>query len=271
MREPLKQVRVGGTGVGKTHQNMQFIENVYSNPNNPEARKTLIYDTNMEFSHIKPIAPQDISLFNAQQTIEIRRVLPLTASGAELGMDDKYELLCDIIDNHKFRNGLLYLEDINNYVTNAHTKHLINLLTTNRHKMMDIFINVQTFGAIPPRLWGNVNILCIHGCNDSPTQSKVQKQLSGKVDAITIANQIVQNKLDEDPRFNVSIDFRNMKVTGQYSMNDWILACEQFLALHPKKVRDQKATAKVSVEEAEKQLIYMLTKKYNGNVRLKNK
>ena len=269
-REPLKMVAVGGTGVGKTYANMQFIKNVYSNSKNPKARKTLIYDTNMEFTDIKPIAPVDIPKFNAQQKIEIRRVLPLDiASGKELGMDEKYELLCDIIDNYQFRNGLLYLEDMNNYVVDAHTKHLINLLTTNRHKLLDIFINLQTFGALPPRLWGNVNILRIHKCNDSPFQSKVKNQLSGKVEVLGIADILVNTKMEADPRFYVTVDFRSFKMTGKFSLNEYADACSKYLSLNPSLIKREATMQKIDRDKAKDSLIYSLTKKYNGNVKLK--
>jgi hypothetical protein len=269
-REPLKQVAVGGTGAGKTTENMRFIKNVYSNPKNPKARKTLIYDTNMEFPDIKPIAPHDIPKFNVQKQVEIRRVLPVDiATKQELGMDDKYELLCDIIDNYGFRNGLLYLEDINNYVIEGHKKHLINLLTTNRHKALDIFINLQTFGALPPRLWGNVNILRIHKCNDSPFQTKVKNQLSGKVEVLGIADILVNSKIESDPYFFVTVDFRNFKITGAFSLNEYVSACEKYLALNPRLIKREAAMNKISRDQAIKSLIYNLTKKYNGNVRLK--
>jgi hypothetical protein len=271
-REPLKLVAVGGTGVGKTYSSIQFIKNVYSNKRNPKARKTLIYDTNMEFSDVKPIAPQDIPKFVSQKTVEIRRVLPIDiATGKELGMDGKYDLLCEIIDNFSFRNGLLYLEDINNYVTNAHTKHLINLLTTNRHKMLDIFINLQTFGALPPRLWGNVNILRIHKCNDSPFQTKIKNQISGKVEVLRIANILVDQITEtRDPRFNVTVDFRNQKMTGQFGMDEFTMACEKYLAVNPKLVKTERMMHKITEEEAKKRLMFKLVRDYNGNVKLKN-
>ena len=224
----------------------------------------------MEFDHIKPIAPTDIPKFNAQKQIEIRRVLPIDiATGKELGMDDKYELLCDIIDHYQFRNGLLYLEDINNYVIDAHTKHLINLLTTNRHKALDIFINLQTFGALPPRLWGNVNILRIHKCNDSPFQAKVRNQLSGKVEVLGIADILVNTKIEVDPYFFVTVDFRNFKITGDFTLAEYINACEKYIAINPKHIKKEMAMHSISKEDAKKRLIYSLTKSYNGNVTLK--
>jgi hypothetical protein len=269
-REPLKQVAVGGTASGKTTANMLFLKNIYSNPKNPNARKTLIYDTNLEFDDIKPLDPKDIPKFNAQKEIEIRRILPIDIdSGKILGMDEKYELLCDIIDHYSFRNGCLYLEDMNNYVIDAHTKHLINLLTTNRHKGLDIFINLQTFGALPPRLWGNVNILRIHKCNDSPFQTKVKNQLSGKIEVLRIADIIVNTKIEIDEFFYVTVDFRNFKITGQFSLNEFVDACEKYLSLNSKLVKTESAMHNISIDEAKKRLIYGFTKKYNGNVRLK--
>jgi GTPase SAR1 family protein len=272
-REPLKLVAVGGTGVGKTHTSMKFVKNIYSNPRNPNARKTLIYDTNMEFKDIKPIAPQDIPAFNRQKTIEIRRILPIDLdTGKELGMDDKYELLCDIIDNYNFRNGLLYLEDINNYVTNAHTKHLINLLTTNRHKLLDIFINLQTFGALPPRLWGNVNILRVHQCNDTPFQTKIKNQLSGKIEVLRIADILVSQITEtRDPRFYVTVDFRTMKITGNFTTDEFIEACRKYLALNQKLVKNEMKMNKLTQEKATEKCLVRFMRLYNANVELKSK
>jgi hypothetical protein len=268
-REPMKLVAVGGTGVGKTHTSYGYIKDIYSNPKNPGARKTLIYDTNMEFKDVKPLLPAQIPDFVKQKTVEIRRVLPMDESGRELGMDEKYELLCDIIDNYSFRNGLLYLEDINNYVTNAHTKHLINLLTTNRHKLLDIFINLQTYGALPPRIWGNVNILRIHKCNDNPFQTKIKNQLSGKIEPLRIADILVNEKTRMDPRFYVHVDFATLKITGQFTTDDFINACKKYLALNNRLIKNLAKMNKISEDEATERLLVRFMHNYNGNVELK--
>jgi len=270
-REPQKLVAVGGTGVGKTYTSYNYIKNVYSNPKNPGARKTLIYDTNMEFKDIVPLLPEQIPEFVKQKTIEIRRVLPLDENGKELGMDEKYELLCDIIDNYQFRNGLLYLEDINNYVTNAHTKHLINLLTTNRHKLLDLFINLQTYGALPPRIWGNINHLRIHKCNDNPFQTKIKNQLSGKIEPLRIADILVNDKTRTDKRFYVSVDFAELKITGNFNTDDFLSACRKYLAVNPRMIKNLAKMNKISEEKATERLLVRFMHNYNGNVELKKK
>ena len=269
-REALKLVSVGGTGVGKTYTSMEFIKNVYANTRNTNARKVLIYDTNMEFKDIKPIRPEDIPTFNNQKQIEIRRILPIDyESKKELGMDDKYELLCDIIDHYQFRNGLLYLEDINNYVTNFNAKHLINLLTTNRHKLLDIFINLQTYGALPPRLWGNINVLRIHKCNDNPFQTKIRNHLSGKIEVLRIADIMVNDITRIDPRFYVHVDFRTMKITGKFNKEQFIEACNKYLALNNKLVKDTAKMNSISMDQAKEKLLVRFMHNYNGNVILK--
>jgi len=272
-REPLKMVGVGGTGSGKTHTSYKYLKDVYSNPRNPNARKTLIYDTNMEFKDLKPLAPQDIKLFNQQKKIEIRRVLPIDlATGKELGMDEKYELLCEIIDVHNFRNGLLYLEDINNYITGiSFQKHLINLLTTNRHKLLDIFINLQTFRALPPRLWGNINVLRIHKTNDSPFQNKIKDQIAGQMKPLRVAHLLVDEITKTDKYFYVTVNFTTLKITGKFSMEQYIDACKGYLALNPREVKNYVTLNNVSKDEATDKLIVNLVHNYNGNVELKQK
>jgi hypothetical protein len=270
-REPLKKVSVGGTGVGKTFQNKKFIDEEYSNPRNPNARKTLIYDTNLEFKDVTPLAVQDIPKFNRQQAIEVRRILPLDPdTRAELGMDAKYDLLCEIVDHYQFKNGLLYLEDINNYVTSvANQKHLINLLTTNRHKLLDIFINLQTFRALPPRVWGNINVLQIHKTNDSPFQSKIQDQISGHMEVLRIAHTMVDTKTRVDPRFFVILDMRTSKITGSFSIEDFVEASKRYLSLNQKKLKNYMKMHNVSQETAQERLIGDFMYQYNGNVKLK--
>jgi hypothetical protein len=271
-RQPMKQCSVGGTGVGKTFDNMKFIREVYSNPKNPNARKTLIYDVNEEFDDVKPIMPKDIPQFNRQQAIEIRRVLPRDEkTGRELGVTEKYDLLCDMIDRYQFRNGLLYLEDLNNYVMHTSSTHLINLLTTNRHKLLDIFISLQTFRALPPRLWGNINVLKIHKTNDSPFQSKIKDQIAGHMEVLRIGYIMVDDKTKFDPRFHVTLNMANKKLTGNFSLDDFVNSCEKYLSLNSVLVKNYSKMNKVNVEEAKNRIIGELVYDYNGNVKLKNK
>lgn len=266
-RQPQKLVAVGGTGVGKTHENMRFIRGIYSNPRNPHGRKTLIYDVNMEFPDVEPIAIEDIPAFNQQTKIEIRRVLPLDPNtGAILGIEGKYDLLCEIVDKYQFINGLLYLEDLNNYAMSAHTSHLINLLTTNRHKLLDMFINLQTFGALPPRIWGNINVLRIHKTNDDPFTTKIKSQISGKLQPLRIAKIMVDTKTMIDKHFFVTLNFDTMKITGNFEIDDFVDASKKYLALNNKFVKDYMLMNKISREDAEKRILVQFMKDYNGNV-----
>jgi hypothetical protein len=269
-RQPMKQVSIGGTGAGKTWDNMKFIKEVYSNPKNPNARKCSIYDVNEEHPDIKAIQPKDIPAFVKQQTIEIRRVIPRDAkTGRELGLNEKFELLSDIINNYMFRNGLLYLEDINNYTIGVQSTELINLLTTNRHKLLDIFISLQTFRSLPPRLWGNVNVLKIHKTNDTPFQSKIRDQIEGHMEVLRIANIMVSDKVMFNERFFVTLNMGTKKLTGEYSLDDFVQASEKYLSLNQIMVKNYSKMNKVSIEEARKRKVGEFIFKYNGNVKLK--
>lgn len=270
-RQPMKQVSVGGTGAGKTWDNMEFINEVYSNPKNPNARKTLIYDVNEEFPDVKAIVPKDIPSFIAQQAIEVRRIIPREeGTGRELGITEKYDLLCEMIDDYQFRNGLLYLEDINNYVMHTQSTHIVNLLTTNRHKLLDIFISLQTFRALPPRLWGNINVLKIHKTNDSPFQAKIRDQIAGHMEVLRIAHIMVDDKTKFDERFFVTLNMTTKKITGKFSLNEFVFACEKYLNVTPKKVKTYSQMNNVSAETARERLIGELVYNYNGMVKLKS-
>jgi len=271
-RQPMKQCSIGGTGAGKTWDNMKFIREVYSNPKNPNARKTLIYDVNEEHPDIKSILPKDIPAFVKQKTIEIRRVIPRDEkTGRELGLNEKFDLLADIINNYMFRNGLLYLEDLNNYSLGVQSTELVNLLTTNRHKLLDIFIALQTFRALPPRLWGNINVLKIHKTNDTPFQAKIRDQIEGHMEVLRIAHIMVSDKVLFDERFFITLDMGTKKFKGKFNMEDFVQACEKYLALNQTMVKNYSKMNKLSIEESRKRIIGELVFKYNGNVKLKTK
>jgi len=255
-REPLKMAAIGGTGTGKTYTSLKMIKESYCNPKNKNARKVLIYDVNDEFHDVKELAVEDIPKFNAQKKIQIRRIRPIDyKTNKQLGIEDLYDRLCDIVDNYPFVNGLLWLEDINKYAIGTNTKHFINLLTTNRHSLLDIIIHLQTYKSLPPRLWGNINVLRIHRVSDTPFISKITDNISDER-ILHIADLLLREMLQKDTRAYVTIYFDKSKIIGHFTLSEFKNACRKYLLKSRKVIREEMLMHNVDFETA----INILTK-----------
>jgi hypothetical protein len=262
-REPVIVVGLGKRGSGKTFQRLKFLQEKYTkNLPGKKGRKALIYDTNKEFETIDPIRFQDLKAFMLQKTIEIRRVLPVDPiTKKPLGVDGKLELLEAMLDKVQLRDMGLYLEDINSYMTAATSKKMINLLTTNRHYSLDLFMNFQTFRAIPPRIIGNINILILHKTTDSP------EEIQNKLDAFEItqiAHILVAQKYKTNKRFFCYVDFDRNKIYGDFSKKDLALAIEDFVwDYENKKITRLKARKSISQDQAIKELVDEYLEEYS--------
>lgn len=232
-RESKKILVIGETGTGKTHETMRFFNEEYtvSTPSK-SGKKVLIYDVNGEFDYIDPISLFDIPKFNIQKVIEIRRILardPITFE--HLGDNGKYKLFEQIMKEKNSPRGMgLLLEDLNNYTINANSEKMIDVLTTNRHKELDLFIHLQTFRAVPPRIWGNLNILRLHRTGDDVLQIKSKVK---NFRLTLVGNILVQNKCIEDPRFFVFINYDDNTVSGNFNYPDIKRACQMLLHVSP--------------------------------------
>lgn len=225
IREAVVLVAIGEKGVGKTHETMRFVNEEYSKSTpTKRGRKFLIYDTNGEFEHVDPISVYDIPKFNQQMVIETRRVLARDPDTfAHLGVDGKVELLEKMLHEKNTPRGMgLLLEDINSYATGATSKRMIDVLTTNRHKELDLFTHFQTFRAVPPRFWGNVNILRLHATGDDVSQVKLKVR---NFRLTYLANILVNEKALEDRRFFVFVDYDKNIISGKFSYQDIWEAC----------------------------------------------
>ncbi len=238
MREPSKLVVVGGTGVGKTHETLRFCKEVYCNPKNPNARNVLILDTNNEHTSIPAIKPEDIVKFNVQKTKQIRRLVPVDYStGRPLGSDDIFQLMCDVIQKYNLFNAMFWIEDMNKFTSGANVKAINNVLTTNRHSGLDLVFQLQTFGALPPKLWGNLNYIRIHKTMDSPKLKKVKDNLADP-EIVNLAwwvlREVIRDvKNSSEPRGFVYVDMNRSKISGKFTYKQFKDACSKYLITTP--------------------------------------
>jgi hypothetical protein len=190
-REPYVYVGTGQKGVGKTYRTLEEAK-IYildDRKNGRKGRPVLIFDTNNEFPEI-PSIHFDITLekpesranpkrkvkdvdriahnvcvwsqkvYEGKLKASIKRIVPFKKNGEEMTPSEKSATAGILLK--KFRNGMLWLEDMNNYVLGAKSQEVIGAITTNRHRSQDIIVHFQSLSALDPRFIQNINIIRMH-------------------------------------------------------------------------------------------------------------
>jgi hypothetical protein len=258
-------IACGKRGVGKTYETIRMIdEYVMGNPSKGiPPRKALIFDVNDEFSgfvyndvqrSIKAIAIKDILKFSVHPKVEVRRIRPFWDDGKKLTINDMAEVLGIVLDN--YRNGLLLVEDINKYLSDAMPSDLIGSLATSRHIGLDIVSHFQNIGrAGNPKLLGNLNMIRLHKTNDTIERHK--NKFEEKTEILQIAEYIVDKRyFSGDERFFLFVDIENMKIRGKFNKLEVEDAIHQYITHRYKRIiypmlqlRDKKGK-KVYTEES---------------------
>jgi hypothetical protein len=279
MREPQLIIATGTKGVGKTYRTCVEIQR-YITPdleNQKPARKVLIFDVNGEYSNdelikhkfrfrTQTLALKDLEEWSKQKRIEVRRILPVDADGNEVGIEKYPEILKLIL--HYFRGGMLILEDINKYLIETRDASIVGALTTNRHKDLDIYIHLQSLAPLTTRMWQNANTVRFHYQMDDVDRyrGRIPNYELFKI-AQLMVNEIYFRGGDNERFFCYVLNQTN-KICGQFSRKDFVIACRQYLEIHPQKVKnlmqkygkDYKGRVK-----AIKECVFELYKKYYFN------
>jgi hypothetical protein len=283
MREPQLIIATGTKGVGKTFKTCQLIQD-YLTPDikiGKKPRKVLIFDANGEYSNeelvknnfrfrTKVLALKDLEEWTKQSRVEVRRILPVDANGNEVGTEKYPEILGVIL--HYFRGGMLILEDINKYLVETRDAKVIGALTTNRHRDLDIYIHLQSLAPLTTRMWQNANVIRFHYQMDDIDRYK------GRIpnyELFKIAQMMVNEKYYKgEERFFCYVMNQLNKIKGAFSKKDFIVACRQYLELHPSKVKSVMQKYGKGYEakvKAMKECIFDLYKKYYGNPKVEKK
>jgi len=231
-------IACGKRGVGKSVETIRMIdEYVAGNPTNGvPPRKALIFDVNDEFSsfwyfgqtrRIKALSIKDILKFSIHPKIEVRRIRPFWDDGKKMTINDMGEVLGIILDN--YRNGLLLVEDINKYLSDAMPSDLIGSLATSRHIGLDIISHFQNIGrAGNPKLLGNLNMIRLHKTNDTVERHK--NKFEEKTEILQIAEYLINNRyFSGDVRYFVYVDTENMKIRGKFTREEVENAIHQYI------------------------------------------
>jgi hypothetical protein len=271
-------IACGKRGVGKTVETIRMIDEYVSGnlTKGVPPRKALIFDVNDEFSSfwffgqqrsIKAIAIKDIMKFSIHPKIEVRRIRPFWDDGKKMTINDMAEVLGIVLDN--YRNGLLLVEDINKYLSDAMPSDLIGSLATSRHIGLDIVSHFQNIGrAGNPKLLGNLNMIRLHKTNDTVERHK--NKFEEKTEILQIAEYIINKRyFNGDTRFFVYVDVENMKIRGKFTRDEVEDGIHQYITeryariISPMlQIRDKKGKKVHTEESALKQANQDLMKNY---------
>ena len=235
MREPLLGVAIGRKGVGKSYTTDKVIANyVAGNPaSGILGRKALILDVNDEYTHIKAIAIKDLIRFSVHPMVEARRVRPFHPDGKKMTLDDLAVTLNIILDTYS--GGLLLIEDINRFVSDAMPQDLMGAIATNRHRDLDIILHYQGIGRIGPKVWQNINWLRFHKITESAQRH--QRKYEDKYELIRITEIMVNTQyFGGNERFYQYVDCENMKLQGKVDDKLFTEACKEYLNENYRKV-----------------------------------
>jgi hypothetical protein len=268
LREPILMCATGTKGVGKTYATLQLIDS-YVKPNpktGKKARKVLIYDVNKEYTQYKVISLKDIGKFTRQDKVEVRRVLPVHDNGEEADFDQYIVILEQIIA--QYRGGLLVLEDINRYLLQAKSSKVVGLLTTNRHRDLDIMCHYQSLSALDPRMWQNTAYVRFHYQIDD---IKRYRQRIPNYELFKLAQCLVEYRYNncKDQRFYCFVSNEYNYIAGAFNHNDFKNACLLFFQKHPEVIRDAArmlGKGMDALRKAQQKVIRDLTEKYYKGV-----
>ncbi len=193
----------------------------------------------------------------------MRRIIPRELSGRVI--DDKASLLERILKT--FRGGLLILEDINSYLIDTRTGDIISIMTTNRHKDLDIYIHMQSLAPVTTRMWQNMTVCRFHKQMDTIDRYKNRIPHS---QLYQVSEKLVEQQFLRDARFYAYVNNEYQKVSGKFSIRDFQKACYSYLVENPKeisKVQKQFGSGADARERAIKIRISELMKYYGNSIK----
>jgi KaiC/GvpD/RAD55 family RecA-like ATPase len=261
----------GIQGVGKTYLNQHIIYD-YTRDKvalKVRGRKCLIFDTNGEYTRdqfqkngmdnfdAKVLALKDVSAWSKSPNVECRRI-----DAKSLGIAEKKSAIEYIMQY--FKNGMLVLEDVNTYIQNVtHMEKIVSGLVSLRHRAVDVLISYQSLRPVEPRIWQNSRWIRMHyqADNVNDIKNKVNNPTMYK-----IAQYIVNNRyFDGDKRFYVYIHNFANQIEGDFTLQEFEKACQQYINANKKYLREYKEMNECTLPEAMNGLIKQYVSQYYGN------
>ena len=166
-RHPMLFIVCGETGVGKTFRNRLVINRYLKEhtKGGKKPRKVLVFDTNdHDYPTFQTVDPKYLHRLRA---IKPRRIRPINPDGSPMNQTQKKDVVVQMLKH--FREGLLVLDDIDNYMSGEKGRDMISALCTLRHKNVDLLLTHQSLSKITRTEWENCTYLRLHHQVDDVT------------------------------------------------------------------------------------------------------
>lgn len=206
-------ITCGETGVGKTYRSRKEGK-VYLHdlPDNGKlGRKILAFDTNDDdYTQYPTVDPDQLHKLKENRP---RRIRPFNKDGTPMGKEDKKEVVRKILRYYK--NGLILLDDIDEYMSGEKGGDMIGALCTMRHKGVDIIFTHQSLSKITTTAWQNCTWLRLHHQVDDV--SRIKERVP-KYAIVRIAQLIVDEQYDlaYDKYINKEITEEEFAIRSSY-------------------------------------------------------
>lgn len=253
-------------------------------------RRCLIYDHNNEYGEytidyynsngtvnpnakvirIDTLPHNKISEFSSQNQIEIRRIVPVDKFGRKMMPDQQEQLIIKMMD--EFRNGCIFIEDLNTVFGDTLPVTVSGFITNNAHRNCDVIFHVQDIGRLVPKIWQNTNIVRLHKMLDGVDQSKEKLGKAGyeifKIAELMVdAVYSVGGKANES--FFVYVDRDYKKIRGRYTTALYLDAIKKYVDLDAhqqikriERQRDESNKTKYTYQQARQLVITQLFNRY---------
>lgn len=265
-------------GGGKTYQNMHIISEYIKDKieTKVRGRKCLIFDSNGEYTTeefakngipnftAKTLKLSDVNMWSRDPKItECRRI-----DGKSLGIPEKKKALEFVLSN--IVDSMLVLEDINTYIMKvSNMEEIVGKIVSLRHIGVDVLISFQSIRAIEPRIWQNSRWVRMHFISDNIDEAKNKVT---NYQLFKIAQIMINLRFQEgDKRFFVYITGFGQKIEGKFTMAEWENACNRYLMLNKKQVKEDALISGCSEEESRAKLVKQFTEMYFDNKLIEQK
>ena len=196
------------------------------------ARKVLIFDANNEYSDkslypdIKSMDLGNVYRFTVHPRIEIRRIPPFLPNGQMMTPDQKASAVLYILEH--YNNGMLLLEDINNYIGDHLPTDVVGTILSQRHKGIDMILHYHSLGRIQKKIWPHINVIRMHKCNDFVMRNK--DKFEDKLECFRIAENIVKKQFSiGNIYFSAEINCDHEKIYAPITDEERAEALQQYI------------------------------------------
>jgi hypothetical protein len=252
MREAQLMIATGQMGVGKSYVTNQLLS-AYEK----SGRKIVIFDPNNEDiyyrykmlhfdileverakieerkKHIRIITQSEKNIQGLPNSCVVR-IPPFTIYGDKMNTAQMKLTMIALLEN--FRGGLVFLEDVNKYISNFEREEIKGAFKAIRHQSQDIIMHMQSLSPLRPIHFEAASVIRMH--YDGFDVAKIKDRLGNNYALLKIAQLICENEyLNGNQRFFCYVHLKKRHIKG-ISPAQFNMACFHFLTSHRAEFRD---------------------------------